>query len=219
MPPQPPRLRPLVALLALASLLALAPPVDASEPLPSGSSILYAQAAVLADKLSATVEGFSPVPCPELFSVFADFESMPSFVPGLHASHVVSRGEGWAVIQQSGSLRFGPLSQAFASERKVLISPPSRIESASTGRPGEPQVASTTTFLPDPGGCRTRYSTQIELPAWAPGLVAAAAAKSNAALQMASMLREAHRRHRAISLQPDPSDPPVSPAEPNPTPP
>lgn len=190
--------------IAMAALILAASPLQAQAALPPGSSVLSVQATFLDGKLSASVEGLSPLPCPELASVFADFESMSAFVPGLASSRIVSSGPGWAVIQQSGSLNVGPFSQAFASERKIILDLPSRIDSSSTGRPGEPQLSASTTFSAEGAGCRARYATQVDLPAWAPGSFAESVAKSNAAIQMAAMLREAHRRHGALGASPAP---------------
>lgn len=59
---------------------------------------------------------------------------MPAGVSVLPPQASVLNDKLSAVIQQSGALRFGPLSQAFDSERKVLVASPHRIDSASTGR-------------------------------------------------------------------------------------
>ena len=165
-----------------------------------GYSIAEPRAIAVKGVMSARIEARVATNCANAWQVFTDFDAMPSFLPGMETSKVISREGGRVILMQRGHHRYGIFARQYQSERELTMREPALIESRSL--PGdEMAIASATSFTPtERGGCVIESSANIDLPAWAPEAAAAGFIKSLASAQMRAMLAEVKRRYPPTSM-------------------
>ena len=103
---------------------------------------------------------FAPVPLDVAWDVLTDFENMEKFVPNVSASRIVATDGNRLTIEQKGRARFGPLSFAFDSQRRVELTPRTQIRSTQL-KGNMRRMESVTTFSPADGGTRLRYQVDV----------------------------------------------------------
>lgn len=98
-----------------------------------------------------------PYSAEQLFSLAADVERYPEFLPGWVAARVRAREEDIYCTDQV--LRFGPFRERFTT--RTVLHPPHRIEVSSQERPFR-DFRLTWSFEPTPeGGCHVTLATRI----------------------------------------------------------
>ena len=136
---------------------------------------------------------FAPVPLDVAWEVLTDFENMEKFVPNVSASRILATDGNRLTIEQNGRARFGPLSFAFDSQRRVELTPRTQIRSTQL-KGNMRRMESVTTFIPAEGGTRLRYQVEVVPGALFPAALTERFLEHEIEEQFGAIVREMERR-------------------------
>jgi hypothetical protein len=113
----------------------------------------------------------SPVTLQEAWAVLTDFDAMAAFIPNLESSRVLSRTGDVLRVEQRGALKWGPVSQDYATVREVQLAPMETIRSTSVAG-ATPREQSLTRFREIAGGTEIWHRAELAFTSWMPDYVA-----------------------------------------------
>jgi len=133
------------------------------------------------------------------WSVFTDYEAMPSYLKSVTHSRVLAREGNALTVEQAGAVRVAFMRFAFHAVRSVELEPMREIRSAQvTGDFKE--YASTTSFAPgERGGVRIHHHGSYVPKTWIPPLIGRAVIESETRRQYEQFLAEIERRRKPPS--------------------
>ena len=210
---RPPRRLAAVAAHVLGMLGALAgghAPSAAAAPAPGGPPALAAVAPQDVNVLrhgqafSIDVVMHAPVAVDTAWAVLTDFGHMTRYQPQLERSTVLQSDAGVALVQQSGSVHWGPFSSHFDSVRELHLDTLHSIRAHQLSSSTLRQMDSLLQLEPVAGGTRLHYHAEVEPDVGLPPLIGPAWVQRETAAQFSSMIDEMVRRQTAPTADPPP---------------
>jgi hypothetical protein len=113
----------------------------------------------------------APVALREAWAVLTDFAGMAAFVPNLELSRVIGQAGETLRVEQHGTLKWGPVSQPYATVREVQLSPMETIRTTSVAG-ATPREQSLTRFKEVPDGTEIWHRAELAFKTWMPDYVA-----------------------------------------------
>ncbi len=113
----------------------------------------------------------APVALRDAWAVLTDFDGMAAFVPNLESSRVVSESGATLRVEQRGTLKWGPVSQAYSTVREVQLAPMETIRTTSVAG-ATPREQSLTQFKEIAGGTEVWHRAELAFKSWMPDYVA-----------------------------------------------
>ena len=135
-----------------------------------------------------------PVPPGVAWEVLTDFDHMASFVPNLEESRVLNRDAQGATIAQKGRIRYGILSFAFESERRVEFHPQEGLLLARALSGTARHMASTLRLQAEGPGTRLDYRVEMSPGRWVPSTLGKSGMRHEMAEQFSAIAVEMLRR-------------------------
>ena len=130
-----------------------------------------------------------------VWSVLTDFDHMTGFISNLDASRVVAEDGQTLRVEQKGTSRHGPFSIHFASVKRYVLTPYTRITSSlisGTFKKFEGQMD----LLPRETGTELQYHGESIPEMWLPPLIGPALVRSEIREQFGELRTEILRRKR-----------------------
>ena len=127
--------------------------------------------------------------------VLTDFDHMAAFVPNLLSSRLLSRSGNVYHIAQQGRARFGPLSFAFESERRIELRPDGRLVSQALSGSTK-YMRSELAVQAANGGTSINYHIEMSPDRWLPSGIGASFMRHELAEQFTALAHEMERRHK-----------------------
>jgi len=109
----------------------------------------------------ANVVMFAPVAPGIAWNVLTDFDNMQKWVPNVRESKVAARDGNTVTVEQKGVAKFGLLSFAYESSRRMQLDPQNTIQSTQVSGSMR-RLVSLMKLSPDGAGTRLDYKLEIE---------------------------------------------------------
>ncbi|MBL8448916.1 MAG: SRPBCC family protein [Dechloromonas sp.] len=135
-----------------------------------------------------------PVPPGVAWEVLTDFDQMARFIPNLEESRVLNRDAQGATIAQKGRIRYGILSFAFESERRVEFHPQEGLLLARALSGTARHMASTLRLQAEGTGTRLDYRVEMIPGRWVPSSLGKSGMRHEMAEQFSAIAVEMLRR-------------------------
>lgn len=113
----------------------------------------------------------APVTPREAWDVLVDFDTWASFVPNMTFSRIVAREDKVLRVEQRGEMKWGPVTEPFATVREVQLTPLESMRSTSVAG-ATPREQSLTRFKEVPAGTEIWHRAEIVFDTWMPDRVA-----------------------------------------------
>lgn len=169
----------------------------------------------LAEGFRVEIEMLAPVPLAIAWKVLTDFNQMGRFVPNVESSRIVSAQGDVLKIEQTGRVRFWPLSQRFESVREITLrGGTSEIlarQLTGTARRMESRMRLKAI---ENGNTRLEYRAEIVPDGPLPPLLGPAVVRHETAEQFSAMIAEMVRRQGTLPTPAAAIAPPASPVPP-----
>ncbi len=131
------------------------------------------------------------------WDVLTDFEHMAEFVPNLESCRVLSRDASTVTFIQKGRIRFGVLSFAFESERRVDLRPHEGLLLARALSGTARHMASEMRLSAEGTGTRLDYRVEMIPGRWIPSSLGISGMRHEVAEQFSAIATEMVRRNEA----------------------
>lgn len=136
------------------------------------------------------------VPPAMAIEVLTDFEHMPSFVPNLVSSRIISHTGNVFLVTQQGKAHFGPLTFSFESERRIELKSDGRLISQALS--GSTKYMRSELAVQDAaGGTSLNYHIEVTPELWLPSSFGTSFMRHELAEQFSALAREMERRHKS----------------------
>lgn len=130
----------------------------------------------------------------EVWNVLTDFDHMGRFISGLTFSRIVSKpGDRTVLVEQKGTLSYGPFSIDFNSIKLNELTPFSSIQSSLVSGSFK-RFDSTTTLIADGEITQIVYHAEAIPDAWLPPIIGSMLVRSEARLKFNELRDEIRRR-------------------------
>jgi ribosome-associated toxin RatA of RatAB toxin-antitoxin module len=113
----------------------------------------------------------APVTPREAWDVLVDFDAWASFVPNMMSSRIVARQDNVIRVEQRGELKWGPVTEPYATVREVQLTPLESIRSTTVAG-ATPREQSLTRFKEVPAGTEIWHRAEMVFDTWMPDRVA-----------------------------------------------
>ena len=184
------------ACVKLLAVITLACAFGTSNAAPGGAEDI-ASTARKADNLVVIDVSFLVSASPrETWDVLLDYDRMPTFLPNLQSSKILSRSPTRLEVTQKGGVTHGPFTITFDVVREVKIKPYTEIVSRIVSG-NLKKVDSTTKLVPEGEGTRVTFHSESVPNIWVPPGIGPALIADETRDQFAAMRNEVIRRKTA----------------------
>ena len=145
-------------------------------------------------RITIDVVAHADAPVAQAWSVFTDYEAMPTFLKNVTTSKVLKREGNSLTVEQAGAVRVAFMRFAFHAVRSVELAPMREIRSGQLSGDFK-EYASLTSFSPgEHGGVRIHHHGSYVPKSWIPPVIGKAMIESETRRQYEQFLTEVERR-------------------------
>ena len=174
------------------------------------AALLVAGAAAASERIAVKVEKSGQrvtvdvvvqvdAPVAQAWSVFTDYEAMPTFLKNVTQSKVLKREGNSLVVEQAGAVRVAFMRFAFHAVRSVELAPMHEIRSGQVSGDFKEYASLTTFSLGEHGGARIHHHGSYVPKSWIPPLIGPAMIEAETRRQYEQFLAEIERRKKPAS--------------------
>ena len=191
-------LPPVARRMALAALLLFA----AAAATPAAPERIAVKVEKSGQRITIDVVALADAPVAQAWSVFTDYEAMPTFLKNVTTSKVLKREGNSLTVEQAGAVRVAFMRFAFHAVRSVELAPMHEIRSDQLSGDFKEYTSLTSFSLGEHGGARIHHHGSYVPKSWIPPLIGKAMIESETRRQYEQFLaevdrREAGRKHEA----------------------
>ena len=161
---------------------------------PAGPERIAVKVEKAGQRITIDVVALADAPVSQAWSVFTDYEAMPTFLKNVTTSKVLKREGNSLTVEQAGAVRIAFMRFAFHAVRSVELAPMQEIRSGQLSGDFK-EYASLTSFSPgEHGGVRIHHHGSYVPKSWIPPVIGKAMIESETRRQYEQFLAEVERR-------------------------
>jgi ribosome-associated toxin RatA of RatAB toxin-antitoxin module len=145
-------------------------------------------------RITIDVVALADAPVAQAWSVFTDYEAMPTFLKNVTTSKVLKREGNSLTVEQAGAVRVAFMRFAFHAVRSVELAPMREIRSGQLSGDFKEYASLTSFSLGEHGGARIHHHGSYVPKSWIPPVIGKAMIESETRRQYEQFLTEVERR-------------------------
>jgi ribosome-associated toxin RatA of RatAB toxin-antitoxin module len=145
-------------------------------------------------RITIDVVALADAPVAQAWSVFTDYEAMPTFLKNVTTSRVLKREGNSLTVEQAGAVRVAFMRFAFHAVRNVELAPMREIRSGQLSGDFKEYASLTSFSLGEHGGARIHHHGSYVPKSWIPPVIGKAMIESETRRQYEQFLTEVERR-------------------------